>query len=1339
VNSINVERDCEPFKMPAKRTDVDSDKAEPQISGQQLEEFAADYGFRISPDLSSTQRLELLTLLYKYKACFARNMKEIRRFKNYELEVTLKDKRPSFRRQYKLSQDDALECHRQIEEMADCGIIEPSQNSVYQSAIFTVRKSSGQKRAVLDLRSINEKLEPFLLQLPDMNQLLHSLAGQKGHYYSTFDLAASFNQIPLKNGITRDITSFCDPVTGLRYRYTVAPFGLAPSPAAMITVLMGIMSPLVSQNIAYVYMDDISVASSDWSGHLERLETVLKTLDMNNLSCQPTKTSLAFPSIKFLGFEVSKDGLKITDDKVKIIKALKPPHDKKSLQKIFGIWNFFRNFCPKFSQSTFHMRKLLKKDAKFDWSSQCQAEFESIVQKLSNAPILQPLSVNKDFFIYTDSSYFGTAFAAFQPQDENPNQLHVVGYGGQALTEAHKSWSVLQIELLAVYHALKTYENYCRHRTVHIFSDNISLVYLKGMAMGSPREKRMATYLMGFRLNFHHVSGKRENMLADSLSRCFEDMTTSEIEEWIPHVDPKDDFLFAISTVKTEQRVRPSCDQPTTAECTQPNAGWYSYSAEIEGVAQTGPRSPLTNAVPRTTSAQHQQPDTSSETYDSHCEPQCGKAECSSLRADAPPFYPPAPTGVNASQAAGLVSVHAASTSRCHSPAGYTHASHLHSPLPECEDSSPAAEVWYDCVTDWPQAAEGESEITVNATQLLDRSTGSEQAKLLGSQVCATKARRRNPKSTIKIKGTTSNTASAPQSQTTAIDDPKVLDVTVPRIQPSDYETDTHLKNIYAYLTKGMLTGNDSDDRVTLLLSEDFFVDSDGILYRISLPRGKKITRVQSTEIRLALPQIYLAEVVARCHDLGHFSKERNFEFLRTRFYAKNLYDAVVQYQKTCDKCQRMKKDKTHKTDKLHSLPVPSQPNEMWATDHLILSRPTADGKTAIIIFQDAFSKWPVIRLVKDTSALEAAKAFVEGVISVFGLNPNGKLILNSDKGSAFTSSFFKEVCKLLNVRLITSASQVPSSNGFAESCVKAVKQGLKIFADSDLHLKDAIPLIELSLRSQPHSATRITPFECIMGRKVCLPIIVNDPTNNMVNFKGDQIDYYNFISKRLHEIHDGVKQNIEESKARDEEQYNKRHNTETPTWKIGDEVLITDKCIKKNSDKIITRPHYHGSFYITDIIENPGFGPSYRLVRKSDGRPLRHLVSSSRLRAYTAPQRAHFHAKYPALTATPQVQETADLAANDSNVNVEQPQLTDNNDQANADQQAREVINTSPVYEPAIKILKERKKNGKSEFLVLFESNEKYWANEVTPALERAFRIQQEKLRKSRRRRARH
>jgi hypothetical protein len=139
-------------------------------------------------------------------------------------------------------------------------------------------------------------------------------------------------------------------------------------------------------------------------------------------------------------------------------------------------------------------------------------------------------------------------------------------------------------------------------------------------------------------------------------------------------------------------------------------------------------------------------------------------------------------------------------------------------------------------------------------------------------QVCATKARRR---ATKESKASTPRQPT-PKPAQTAQPPPQLPPVTatdhnngpseiiVPQILPTDYETDMYLKDIYLYLTQGLLTGSDDQDRATLLLAEDFFVDQNSILYRISLQRGKKASRVQSTEIRLALPQIYLAEVVEK-------------------------------------------------------------------------------------------------------------------------------------------------------------------------------------------------------------------------------------------------------------------------------------------------------------------------------------------------------------------------------------------------------------------------------------------------------------------------------------------
>jgi hypothetical protein len=59
----------------------------------------------------------------------------------------------------------------------------------------------------------------------------------------------------------------------------------------MVTVLTTVFSSVVSQGIVYLHMDDICLKPKDWSPHLQKLETVLKTLDSSNLSCQLTKAS----------------------------------------------------------------------------------------------------------------------------------------------------------------------------------------------------------------------------------------------------------------------------------------------------------------------------------------------------------------------------------------------------------------------------------------------------------------------------------------------------------------------------------------------------------------------------------------------------------------------------------------------------------------------------------------------------------------------------------------------------------------------------------------------------------------------------------------------------------------------------------------------------------------------------------------------------------------------------------------------------------------------------------------------------------------------------------------
>jgi hypothetical protein len=60
--------------------------------------------------------------------------------------------------------------------------------------------------------------------------------------------------------------------------------------------------------------------------------------------------------------------------------------------------------------------------------------------------------------------------------------------------------------------------------------------------------------------------------------------------------------------------------------------------------------------------------------------------------------------------------------------------------------------------------------------------------------------------------------------------------------------------------------------------------------------------------------------------------------------------------------------------------------------------------------------------------------------------------------------------------------------------------------------------------------------------------------------------------------------------------QYNKRYKVQEATWNIGDEALMTDRKVKPHSDHILTKPFYQCTYYIVDVVQNPGLGVSYKL-----------------------------------------------------------------------------------------------------------------------------------------------
>ena len=69
-----------------------------------------------------------------------------------------------------------------------------------------------------------------------------------------------------------------------------------------------------------------------------------------------------------------------------------------------GLAAFYRKFVRNFSRIAYPITSLQRKGNKFVWTEKCQSAFEFLKEKLTIAPILRVLDLQKLFVVITDAS-----------------------------------------------------------------------------------------------------------------------------------------------------------------------------------------------------------------------------------------------------------------------------------------------------------------------------------------------------------------------------------------------------------------------------------------------------------------------------------------------------------------------------------------------------------------------------------------------------------------------------------------------------------------------------------------------------------------------------------------------------------------------------------------------------------------------------------------------------------------------------------------------------------------------------------------------------------------------
>ena len=99
------------------------------------------------------------------------------------------------------------------------------------------------------------------------------------------------------------------------YKWVVMPMGLMNAPATFMRTMNNLFSDMLDSGMA-VFLDNILVYSGMVDKHFTLLEQVLVRLHQYTFYCKLKKCSFLHNSTTFLGFNVTPEGMRISDSKV---------------------------------------------------------------------------------------------------------------------------------------------------------------------------------------------------------------------------------------------------------------------------------------------------------------------------------------------------------------------------------------------------------------------------------------------------------------------------------------------------------------------------------------------------------------------------------------------------------------------------------------------------------------------------------------------------------------------------------------------------------------------------------------------------------------------------------------------------------------------------------------------------------------------------------------------------------------------------------------------------------------------------------------------------------------
>ena len=241
----------------------------------------------------------------------------------------------------------------------------------------------------------------------------------------------------------------------------------------------------------------------------------------------------------------------------------------------------------------------------------------------------------------------------------------------------------------------------------------------------------------------------------------------------------------------------------------------------------------------------------------------------------------------------------------------------------------------------------------------------------------------------------------------------------------------------------------------------------DKVLYHLYTPRTKNSKPQLDPDrmiLQVLIPKHLRKTILENYHDCraggGHFGIKKTFAAIRQKYFWPKMWQAINDYVKSCDVCQRSKVDRKGNHVPLNPIAVGSRFSRVHI-DILCSLPKTKEDYQYILLIVDSFTKWTECFPLKTQEATEIADILYNEFIMVHH-DPSFMTVVET------LSKLVSALCELFEIKRFHTSSYHPQTNGTVERADSTLLQAIRSYIAKDQgNWPKLLPSIMMAFRSK--------------------------------------------------------------------------------------------------------------------------------------------------------------------------------------------------------------------------------------------------------------------------------